>query len=278
MIQIVTDNAADITREEAEKLNIQLIPLSIAFEDETIVQETLADIQHFYQKLRQSKGLPVTSQPTPQAYLKVFEQAKAVGDEVIVITLSSGLSGTLQSAQIAKDMADYDKIYVEDSGQAILAQRMIVEETVKRRDAGASSDELVAFIQQFREKVLVFGLVDTLTYLQKGGRVPKSLAIIGNAVKLKPVIEVHDKVLISLGTARGTKKGKKYLYDEIKKQPIDLSYPVYFGATDNAEAGKLFQQEASVDFKLKNTSFYPIGGIIGTHLGPNTIAICYVKK
>ena len=278
MIQIVTDSASDITLKQAEEMNIQIVPLTILFEDGVCPQETDEDFQIFYEKLIKENGLPKTSQPTPNKYLEIFRLAKEVGDEVLVITLSGGLSGTVQSAKLAKDLAEYERIEIIDSNQAILTQRMLVEYAVKLRDEGKTLDEITALVLKQREKLTVFGMLDTLTYLKKGGRIPASMALLGNLLRIKPVIILKDSVLEQLGKARGRKDGLKMLCAQMEQAEIDLSFPVYFGYTLDPEPTKQFQAEMEQKFQLKNTKLYPVGGVIGTHVGPNCVAVAFAVK
>lgn len=278
MIQIVTDSASDITLKQAEEMNIQIVPLTILFEDGVCPQETDEDFQIFYEKLIKENGLPKTSQPTPNKYLEIFRLAKEVGDEVLVITLSGGLSGTVQSAKLAKDLAGYERIEIIDSKQAILTQRMLVEYAVKLRDEGKTLDEITALVLKQREKLTVFGMLDTLTYLKKGGRIPASMALLGNLLRIKPVIILKDSVLEQLGKARGRKDGLKMLCAQMEQAEIDLSFPVYFGYTLDPEPTKQFQAEMEQKFQLKNTKLYPVGGVIGTHVGPNCVAVAFAVK
>ena len=278
MIQIVTDSASDITLKQAEEMNVQIVPLTILFEDGVCPQETDEDFQIFYEKLIKENGLPKTSQPTPNKYLEIFRLAKEVGDEVLVITLSGGLSGTVQSAKLAKDLAGYERIEIIDSKQAILTQRMLVEYAVKLRDEGKTLDEITALVLKQREKLTVFGMLDTLTYLKKGGRIPASMALLGNLLRIKPVIILKDSVLEQLGKARGRKDGLKMLCTQMEEAEIDLDFPVYFGYTLDPEPTKQFQMEMEQKFQLKNTKLYPVGGVIGTHVGPNCVAVAFAVK
>ncbi len=278
MIQIVTDSASDITLKQAEEMNVQIVPLTILFEDGVCPQETDEDFQIFYEKLIKENGLPKTSQPTPNKYLEIFRLAKEVGDEVLVITLSGGLSGTVQSAKLAKDLAEYERIEIIDSKQAILTQRMLVEYAVKLRDEGKTLDEITALVLKQREKLTVFGMLDTLTYLKKGGRIPASMALLGNLLRIKPVIILKNSVLEQLGKARGRRDGLKMLCTQMEEAEIDLDFPVYFGYTLDPEPTKQFQMEMEQKFQLKNTKLYPVGGVIGTHVGPNCVAVAFAVK
>lgn len=278
MLQIITDSASDITREEAQEMNISVVPLRIQFEDGECPQETGEDFPKFYERLVQSEKLPTTSQPSPQEYLGYFEAAKEKGDEVLVITLSSGLSGTIGAAETAKQICGYDKIAIVDSRQAIMAQRMVVEYALSLRNQGMELNSIVKKLEELRDHITVCGVVDTLTYLRKGGRIPAGMDIIGNVIGIKPVIVLEDCVLKTLAKVRGRKAGKKMLYRRLEQVELDERFPVYFGYSSNRKLGEEFMKETIEKYHLKNAALFPVGGVIGTHVGTDCIAISFVEK
>lgn len=278
MLRIVTDTASDITLEQAAAMNIEVVSLDITFEDGPAPQRTEEDFRRFYERLEACEKLPVTSRTPPEEYIRIFEDAKESGDEVLVITLSSGLSGTVDSARMAKQIVDYDRVEVVDSRQAILTQRMLVELAVELREEGYQLQELVARVKEMREQVVVCGVVDTLKYLQKGGRIPASLAAVGTLLRIKPVIILEDKILKQLGKARGHDAGEAMLYKRMEQDGVNKAYPVYFGYTSNRELVEKFMQQTKERYGLTQTRMFPIGGVIGTHCGTNCVAVAYVKR
>ena len=280
MLQIITDSASDITLAQAREMNVHIVPLNIQFPDGPYHQQTEEDIARFYQRLEQSEELPITSQPSPEAYLALFEQAKEAGDEVLVLTLSSGLSGTINAANIARNMCEYDSIYILDSEQAIAAQRMMVDYAVKLRAQGMRATEIVTELESFRSRVCVSGVIDTLTYLRKGGRIPPSLAIVGNALRVKPVIVLEDKIIKTVGKALGREAGKKMLYQRFEKFTMDPEFPIYFVYTSDRKMGEEFMAQTIEKYGWQDhpTALTPIGGVIGTHLGTSAVGFCFVKK
>lgn len=280
MLQIITDSASDITLEQAGEMNIHIVPLRIQFPDSICPQETNADFQEFYRRLSEAKELPVTSQPSPEDYLKYFEPAREAGDEVLVLTLSSGLSGTINSARLARGMCRYDPIYIVDSRQAIVAQRILVERAVELRAQGLSVREIILQLEELRDRITVSGVLDTLTYLRKGGRIPASLAILGNSLQLKPVIALQDKTLKMVGKAFGREAGWRQLHKRFEQYPPAPDSPIYFGYTSNRAAGEQFMLRTMEQYDLSSfrVKLFPIGGVIGTHVGDNCAAICYIAK
>lgn len=240
--------------------------------------KTEEDFCRFFDKLAEEKDLPMTSQPSPEEYLEFFEEAKSKGEEVLVLTLSSGLSGTINAANLAKQMSEYDKIWIIDSEQAIITQRFLVQKAAELRKEGKNTEDIVKILEDLKKRVTVCGMLDTLTYLRKGGRIPAALAVVGNMLHIKPVIELKDKTLTMLGKARGRSGGMKYLWKEFESYDIDREEPVYFGYTSDREIGEKFMMDTVEKYGLKNYKLYPVGGIIGTHVGPACVAISFVKK
>lgn len=279
MLHIVTDTASDITGQQAEEMGIDLVSLTITFEDGVCFQGNEENFAPFYEKLKGSDILPKTSRPSPELYLKIFERAKAAGDEVLVLTISGGLSGTAESARLAKEMAGYERIYVVDTHQAIIAQRMLVEYALKLCREQVDIEEIVRKIEEVRDQIVVCGVVDTLVYLKKGGRIPAGLAVLGEALHIKPVIVLEDRILKTMAKVRGRKAGIDKLYDRVEHDGIDPDFPVYFGYTSNRGIVADFMKETEAKYQLNGRcSLYPIGGIIGTHCGTDCIAIAYKKQ
>lgn len=277
-LRIITDTAADITTEEAKALDVILVPLAIRFGEEEIPMETEADFQAFFDRLDEAKTLPATSQPSPERYLEQFLLAKAQGDEVLVLTLSGGLSGTVNSARLAKEMSGYEPITIIDTRQAIITQRMLVERAVLRRAQGVSCQAIAQELEAAKDRMVVCGVLDTLTFLRKGGRIPPTFDIIGNALRIKPIIELKDGALIKLGLVRGLSKGKETLWHEYEAVAVDTTWPVLTGYTFDRASGEAFRQETMARFGLTDCPLYPVGGVIGTHVGKNCLALAFVKK
>lgn len=277
MLRIITDNASDITVEQAKELDIDLVFLEITFEDGECPQRSTEDFVTFYRRLEKCDRLPVTSRPSPQAYLDIIQDAKEKGEEVLILTISGGLSGTVESAHEAKRMSGYDRVCIVDTHQAIMAQRLLVEMAVRLRDEGYSAREIARRIEHSRDKVVVCGVVDTLKYLRKGGRIPAGLAALGSILNIKPVIVLDDTKLKTMGKARGYTQGVKMLYQRMKQDQCSKAYPVYFGYTTNRELGLSLLQKTKDTFGLDCVKLHPVGGVIGTHCGTDCVAIAYVK-
>lgn len=279
MLQIITDSASDITLAQAAELNVRIVPLNIQFADGLCPQETDADFVTFYDRLQRAAELPTTSQPSPESYLALYETAQAAGDEVLVLTLSGGLSGTVNAARIAADLCGYDKIYILDTCQAIAAQRLMVQHAAALRDRGLNAAQVLAELETLRDRVTVSGVIDTLTYLRKGGRIPASLAMLGNTLRIKPVIVLEDGVIKTVGKVMGHAAGVKLLWQRFEQAPPDPAFPLWFVYTSDREKGRQFMEQTVEKYGLQDCRprLVPIGGVIGTHLGTGGVGICYVK-
>lgn len=280
MIRIITDSAADITLQEAEKLGIEILTLAITFEDGQCPQETEEDFSVFYRRLAACRQLPTTSQVSPEQYLRSYEAAREAGDDVIVLALSGGLSGTVHCAETAKTLCGYDRIFIVDTLQAISTQRMMVEHAVLLRSQGMAAEAIVSRLEDLRTRLTVSGVVDTLTNLRKGGRIPSSLAILGNALRVKPVIALQSAKLVAIGKALGRKAGIRMLFERFEKYPPDPAFPIIFGYTSDRSLTEEFMQEIVEKYGLQEFTLRlcPVGGVIGTHVGDNCIAIAYCAQ
>lgn len=282
-IRIITDSPSDISIEEGKILNIEIVPLKINIDDKSYREGIDITTEEFYEKLKASDVLPTTSQPSPEEYLTLFKDAKETGDDVIVITLASKFSGTYQSANLAKDMVEYPNIYIIDSEQATLGEMVLVRYAVNLREQGKTAEEIVKIITEEKKKVILIALIDTLDYLQKGGRLSKSVAIAGSLLNIKPVITVKDGEIAVIGKARGVKSGIKNLLSSIDVyEEFNPDAPVIFGYTgvakDHLEQAEAIKEHIVEKYNLENLNTYPIGSVIGTHAGPGAYGFAFLQK
>ena len=278
MVRIVTDTASDITYAQAMAMRVTLVSLDINFDDGPQSQRDEEDFAEFYRRLVACDHLPQTSRPSPQAYLDAYLEAECCDDDVVVLCVSGGLSGTYESAVAAKDMCGYERVHVIDTHQAILTQRMLVEEAVRLRNKGCKAADIARQIRELRDKVCVCGVVGTLKYLRKGGRIPASLAALGDMLHVKPVIILRDKTLTSMGKVRSYTSGISMLHKQMAEDGFDPARTVYFGYTSDPALGEQLRRATTDKFGLQSTQTYPIGGIIGTHCGTDCMAVAYFKQ
>lgn len=276
--RIIIDSTADLSAELKSKLSI--VPLTVHFGDEEYLDGVTIDHKTFYEKLIESDQLPTTSQATPDSFIKEFEKVKEAGDSAVVITISSKLSGTYQSAAIAAE--DFDNIYIVDSGSAAIGSGILAERALQLADSGMEASEIAKTLNKEKGKIVIIALLDTLEYLKKGGRISKTVAFAGAVLNIKPVISVEDGEIAILGKARGSKMGNNLLVEEIEKSGgVDFEKPVLLGFSGLSDALLLKYIEDSKylwEKGLKDIRYTAIGSVIGTHAGPGAIAAAFFKK
>lgn len=276
--RIIIDSTADLSVELKDKLSI--VPLTVHFGDEEYLDGVTIDHKTFYEKLIESDELPTTSQATPDSFIKEFDKVKEAGDSAVVITISSKLSGTYQSATIAAE--DYENIYVVDSGSAAIGSGILAERALELANSGIDAREIAEKLNKEKEKIVIIALLDTLEYLKKGGRISKTVAFAGAVLNIKPVISVENGKIAILGKARGSKMGNNLLVEEIKKSGgVDFEKPVMLGYSGLSDALLLKYIEDSKylwEKGLKDIRYTAIGSVIGTHAGPGAIAAAFFKK
>lgn len=279
-IHIITDSACDLTQEEARALGVTVLPLKIAFGNDEYLDGINLSHQEFYEKLIETDELPRTSQLTPYDYADAFYAAtRAEGDAVICITLSAGLSGCCQSAQVAA--GDFEgRVHVVDSASVCVGQRVLVEYAARLRDAGKDVDEIVAALEAARDHVHVIALLDTLEYLRKGGRISATAAAAGSLLSIKPVVTVQDGKVAMLGKARGSRSANNLLTELIEREgAIDFTKPLavaYSGLSD-ALLRKYMEDHAYLYAAYEGEiPVTHIGSAIGTHVGPGAICFAFM--
>lgn len=276
--RIIVDSTCDLTPEI--KKQVHVVPLTVHFGDEEYIDGITIDHKQFYEKLIETDVHPSTSQATPAAFEEEYKKAKAAGESAVVITLSSKLSGTYQSAVIATE--DYEEIYVVDSGSVTLGASILVELALSLVHQGLEAKQIAAQLEEEKKKIVLVALVDTLEYLKKGGRVSKTVAAFGTVLNIKPVLSVVDGEIQILGKARGSKMGNNLLIQEINKVGgVDFSKPFLLGYTGLSDALLLKYVEDSEHLWEDGSSdirYTTVGSIIGTHAGPGAIAVAFFKK
>lgn len=278
-VRIITDSGFDVP--DASDARLTVLPLSITFGDTTYADGVDLTNDRFFELLIESDELPKTSQATPYAYAQIFERVRAAGDEAVVITLSSGLSGTYQSAVTAA--ADYPEVHVVDSKNVTIGQGILVQYALRLADEGRGAAEIASMVESARERLVLLALLDTLEYLRRGGRIPKSVGAIGELLSIKPVVGVRDGEVVMLGKARGSKNGRNLLHQEVEKNGIDFAMPVligYSGLSDKLLRKYLEDNRAIWEDKVaeEDLPITSVGATVGTHVGPNAIALAFFRK
>ena len=278
-IRIITDSAADFDLAVAKRRQVDVVPMSIQFGDVSFQAGKNLSNEAFYKLLQEGKENPTTSQPTPDAFLRYFEEVKAAGDQAVVILLSGALSGTLQSAEIAKELCEYEAIYIIDSRTATAGMQILVNLACKLRRSGLPAADIAAEVERLKDKVRIFAVIDTLEYLRRGGRLSGFQAGLGAVTKLKPTIAVRDGEVSMVGKSFGTAAAVKHLMKLLEEHPIDDDYPSYFLYSDDKGREELLLPRLKEQGRLPQRLHYcGIGATIGTHIGPGALGMAYMER
>ncbi len=278
-VKIIIDSTTDLIDTTREKVIIN--PITIRFGNTEYVDGVDISNREFYEKLIESDVLPTTSQATPDSFEQIFKKIKEDGDEAVVITISSNLSGTFQSATIASE--DYkDCVYIVDSGSVTIGAGILTEYALKLADEGKSAEEIYNELMIVRENIYIVALLDTLEYLKKGGRISSTAAIAGSLLSIKPVINVVDGVINTLGKARGSKQGNNLLVKEIEAAGgVNFNMPLLLGYTglNDMLLKKYIEDSAYLwEESVSNLNTTAIGCSIGVHAGPGAVAVAFFKN
>ena len=279
MISIITDSASDISQEEAKNLNIRVLPITIIFDGKDYLDGVSISHDDFYKRLTVDKEFPKTAQINPSVFENAFQEEIDKGNEVLCITLGAKLSGTYQSANIAAQSFS-DKVCVVDSDNVCIAQRNLVFLALKDIQEGKKLDEIKEHLDQKKKDLVIMAAVDTLEYLERGGRISKAAAFFGSMLSIKPVVAVKEGEVRLIGKARGYKNAHNLLTQLLNKgTKIDFSLPyaVAYSGCDKSLLNKYLETNKEL-YQDKNLPIYSIGATIGTHVGNGAVAVSFFKE
>ena len=279
MVRIITDSAADFEPQELQRLDITLIPLIVRFGETEYEDGRDLSKMEFYDKLLTSGAFPMTSQPSPAVLESLFTAAKLAGDETLYITISSGISGTYQTAKMVCEDLEIPGCFVVDSRNATGGQRQLVEQAVRLRDAGMSAAQIVEALEAFRKKIVLYACINTLEYLYKGGRISHTVYKIGNMAQIKPVIHVDEEGKIAIpAKAMGMRKGMDTLCKYLDTRKPDPDFPLYVMYTNNRSVAlTLAERLRTHGYAVPEDRIIGVGAAIGTHIGPDACGLVYVE-
>lgn len=278
-VRIITDSTSDMPAEKAKVRRVTVVPLTIQFGPASYYDGKTITNDLFYKMLTQGQYHPTTAQPSPEAFLHHFEKAREVGDEVVCITLASALSGTHQSACIARDLCDeYEEhIHIVDSETASGGMQILINYACKLRDCGLGAADIAKAIEALKPRIHIFAIVDTLEYLRKGGRLSTAQAVLGTVSKLKPVLFVHQAKIGVCAKAFGSSAALKQLVKQLAAQPVDDDFPSYFLYSDDIGRKDAFLTALqSANLLPRRLHDCGLGATLGTHVGPGACGIAYV--
>ncbi len=278
MVKIVTDSSCDISLERCAELGVELLPITVNFGEESYRANLDITNEEFYEKLATVQELPKTAQITPAQFEKIFQLYKESGDDVVCLFISSKMSGTLQSARVAKNILGADNILLPDTLNVTFALGLLVEEAVKMRDAGMTGAEIVTKIEELIPRIRLFAMIEDLKYLKMGGRLSATSALVASILGICPIITLKDGLVEVVGKARGKKAAFAAIRKCVEKEPISADYCVTLGHANVPENCKAFEGYMEDLLKKREIHVFSIGSIVGTHTGPGAVGLAYIKK
>ncbi len=279
-VRIITDSASDMS--PAEHPALRVLPLSVTFGTDVYMDGVDIDHQRFYEMLVERDELPKTGQVNPYAFSRAIAEAREAGDKAVIITVGAKLSGTNQSARTALAEAPGGDVFVVDSNNVTLGERVLVEYALRLVDEGCGAAQIAAAVEAVRDRVVVIGLLETLEYLVRGGRLSAAAGAVGTLLNVKPVVAAEDGLIVQLGKARGSKNGRNLLNQKVEKAGgVDFSMPLALGYTGLSDAVLKKYIEDSAALWAGHTEgelpIHTIGATIGTHVGPGAVAVAFFR-
>lgn len=277
-VKLIIDAGCDLNMQQAQELGVILIPMTIHFGEEEFRSGVDITNEEFFNKLTTSKELPTTSQPTPYDYETEYQKVKDNGDEAVVLCISSALSGTYQSATIAREGFE-DCIYVIDTRAVSIAQKILLDYAISLKKHGASAKEIAAELERKKADVCAYGAVDTLEYLIRGGRLSKAAGAVGSVLGIRPVLYLTDGALGVAGKARGAKGAITMTHNLIADVGVDFSMPMGVGYTGNdPHVIDPYLEAPNSVWRGHDVPVYTVGSTVGTHTGPGLFITAFFKK
>ncbi|MDP6500957.1 MAG: DegV family protein [Dehalococcoidales bacterium] len=275
-VRIITDSLSDITSDLAEKLGVTVVPLTVVFGHETFLDRVTITTDQFYDRLVNGSVWPTTTQPTPAAFVEAYDELAKKTDEILVVTLSSKLSGTYQSALSAKGMVEGKcRIEIIDSERVAMGLGLIIISAARKAQAGASLDELLEWVRGAMTRSHSIVYFDTLTYLAKGGRIGKAKQLLGSVLSMKQILTIKDGEIAPLTRKRSLASGMDYLYSFVTGfSSIEALAVEHTTTKDIADslAGRL-----SPDIPAENIYRSTVSPVLGVHGGPGVIAVTVLE-
>lgn len=279
MIQIVTDSSCDLSLDRLRELGVICVPQTIQFGDTTYIDGENINTQKFFELLDSEPEVPKTALPSPYTFEEYFRPILERGDEILGIFVGDQLSGTLNAARLAKDTVDPDnKIRFADSGAVSVAVGLLVEIAVQKVKDGIDLDTLDKEMNEIAPKTKVYGALNSLKYLIKGGRLSGPAALVGTMMNLCPIIANEDGLVVNVTKVKGKKKLYSKMAELCVADGIDTNYPIIFGEAIGDGSLQVFKDLLAKDVDISNQITGFIGPVVGTFSGPGVINIAFVRK
>ncbi|WP_042222437.1 DegV family protein [Oceanobacillus manasiensis] len=278
-VAVMTDSTAYIPSDIREQHNIHMVPLSVVFEDGSFREELDITTEAFYQKIKTTKTLPKTSQPSIGYITEKLEQLAEEYDAVISVHLSSGISGTYQTVVSAGEMVDNIEVYAFDSELSCMPQGFYALEAAEMAKQDKSPEEIMNRLHHMKQSMIAYFMVDDLTNLQRGGRLNGAQAIVGSLLQVKPVLHFVDKVIVPFEKIRTRKKAISRIMGMVEEDAVKGNeLRIVFIHGNNEEAALELQQSFLEKYPNMDTSISYFGPVIGTHLGEGAIGVGWYVK
>ena len=282
-IRIITDSNSGITVDDARELGVTVLPMPFSIDEEVFFEQESLTQEQFYEELAAGKNI-MTTQPSPGQVMGIWDEALKEYDEIVYIPMSSGLSGSYQTAAMLAE--DYEgKVYVVNNQRISVTQRQSVLDALRLIEAGKSAKEIKDIIEEDRFNSSIYLMVDTLVYLKKGGRITPAAAALGTLLKLKPVLQIQGDRLDAFAKARTVSQAKSIIINAIKSD-IDKRFgglskeniSLHMAYAHDLDRILEFKEEVMKEFPGFDINLYPLSLSVATHIGPGCIALAVTKN
>jgi DegV family protein with EDD domain len=278
-VKIVGVTSTGISAEAAQQLDLTIVPLRVNFGTETLRDSVDISPAAFLDRLVTSKQFPTTSQPPAGDFLNVFQELRAAGHDVLCVLLSNKLSGTVMSANAAKEQLHDEHVHVFDTLNVSVGEAIMVTEAARMAQAGKSVPEIVQRLELMRDKVHLYFVVDTLEYLAKGGRVSNAQAFIGTVLQMKPILKVENGLVEGAERIRTTSKAHarlRHIVAEGIRGKSNVQVAVMY--TTIQEKAQKLAQEMSAAYHLPQVPIYTISPAVSAHTGPRALGVAFYAE
>lgn len=273
-VRIVVDSGADLTQEVAQQYGISIVPLKVTIGDTEYQDGVNLQKEEFLDKLPHTSVMPFTTQPSPADFMQQYEQLRDDGaSHIISIHLSSKMSGTFQSASLAARQVEGVQVTTVDSYSASLGIGLLAIQAAQLADAGESAEHIVAKLEQWKEKLVVYFSVDTLEYLQKNGRIGRAQALLGGMLNIKPVLTVEAGEVAAVAKARGKRKALNLVLEHVQRAIAGQTAEAAVIHAAAPEAAETLREQILAMAPGSRVSTYLLGPTIATHTGPGTLGV-----
>lgn len=282
-VRIITDSNSGITVEEARELGVTVLPMPFSINEEMYFEQESLTHEQFYEELAAGKDI-MTTQPSPAQVMGIWDEALKDYDEIVYIPMSSGLSGSYQTAAMLAE--DYEgKVHVVNNQRISVTQRQSVLDALRLLEAGKSAKEIKDILEEDKFNSSIYLMVDTLVYLKKGGRITPAAAALGTLLKLKPVLQIQGERLDAFAKARTVSQAKSIIINAVKSD-IDKRFgglskeniSLHMAYAHDLDRILEFKEEVLKEFPGYDINLYPLSLSVATHIGPGCIALAVTKN